>query len=44
MERRASTKQGILYAAETAKSKIKSGIAHRKCRSLQRPQPFKYPP
>lgn len=42
--RRASTKQGIFYAAKTAKSKIKSGTAHRQCRSLQRPQPFKYPP
>lgn len=29
------------YAAETAKSKIKSGTAHRQFRSLQRPEPFK---
>nr|DAL47218.1 MAG TPA_asm: hypothetical protein [Caudoviricetes sp.] len=29
--------------AKTEKSKIKSGTAHRQCRSLQRPQPFKYP-
>nr|DAH45412.1 MAG TPA: hypothetical protein [Caudoviricetes sp.] len=29
--------RGFLYAAETAKSKIKSGTAHRRCRSLQRP-------
>nr|DAH66964.1 MAG TPA: hypothetical protein [Caudoviricetes sp.] len=37
MERRASAKQGIFC-------KIKSGTAHRKCRSLQRPEPFKHPP
>lgn len=36
--------RGIFYAAEMAKSKIKSGTAHRQCRSLQRTQPFKYPP
>ena len=30
-------KAGDFYAAKTAKSKIKSGTAHRQCRSLQRP-------
>ena len=30
--------------AEDFFCKIKSGTAHRQCRSLQRPQPFKYPP
>nr|DAO13700.1 MAG TPA: hypothetical protein [Caudoviricetes sp.] len=29
--------RGIFYAAEMAKSKIKSGTARRQCRSLQRP-------
>ena len=28
---------GVFYAAEMAKSKIKSGTARRQCRSLQRP-------
>lgn len=41
--RRASTKQGIFYAAEMAKYKIKSGTARRQCRSLQSPWPFKHP-
>nr|DAI82359.1 MAG TPA: hypothetical protein [Caudoviricetes sp.] len=33
-----------LNKAKMAKSKIKSGTAHRQCRSLQRQEPFKYPP
>ena len=37
VERKASAKQGIIYAAKTAKSKIKSGTTHRQCHSLQRP-------
>ena len=37
VERRASAKQEIFYAVKTAKSKIKSGTAHRQCRSIQRP-------